>query len=325
MDIEVHSRPKKKPSTRNKTSRVVRESLQLSSYWLRVPTLEGTEEDFFAVPKPRGERVLIVTANQKTQVLGQDGSLKEHQSLLPGGGKGSYAKLGCMLDAIQTQEDRFFVVDALYFDGNSYLETPAELRHYFLENHIDASLAAKSGSNHIKISLLPHVAPRPETLRQLLAQTADFEPDGLLLVDKQSDYLMGEVNPHSYWIRSRPSDGVLGRLILAFNLEKMLLESADCVFALEVPPALVEFVPASPISPPMAYWAEPGRQDKVRLLAGKSYVVAVLQLAPTAGLFFDRVKQFAVQLNTYKAPYDSARVKKKLAVMREQLFVEDLI
>ena len=328
MDIEPFSsgaKKNKRATRKNKTYAVVKESLQLSSYLLRTDPKENFEEEYMLVPKPIGRRVLIISASNTTQILHQDGSSEKFSTYLPGGHKGSYSKLGSILDGILSEDLTLYIIDAMFYDGNSYLDTPAEIRHYFLQNNIGEKLAKKNGTNHLSIKLAPHLALDRASCDLVKQVSFESGADGLLLIQKHSDYLMGELNPESYWLRKRGEQGVLGRLLLSFNEAERAFESSDGLFSVKVPERRVEVSAGSMMFPKMVYWVGEGDSPKVRLMHKKTYVLAFRCLPEDIGLVFPNLEEaYTVEENTYKAPYDAVRVKKKLRVMKDQVYMDEL-
>ena len=95
------------------------------------------DEDWYFIPIPSGTRCLLATGHAKTLARDQKGKLvKQFETGLPGGSfKTRQTSGACLMEAIYDQE-KFYVVDILAWNGTPFYECEAEFRFYWMAHHL---------------------------------------------------------------------------------------------------------------------------------------------------------------------------------------------
>lgn len=232
MEIEpIHKNGKSK--TRNGHSEYeIHDYLQKSSFLSKNTIIEDLEDEWIIIPKPVGERVLVVAAGGFTQIVFKDSSCKVLQTGIKGGNRETNTGCICLLDAIFSQNKTLFILDAIILEESPVYEECAEVRNYFLQSKIPSNLQYITETNRMSIILVPRVEATARHIRDPQSVISGVDIDGFLLVDKTSFYMLGEMNEDSYWIKPRPKicETVIAKLLLRFNEKSGGLESKDGEF-----------------------------------------------------------------------------------------------
>lgn len=91
----------------------------------------------------------------------------------------------------------------------------------------------------MRIYLLERLRANHQIIRELkMSDSFGFCRDGVLLVEKDSEYILGQTNELSFWIREsrlkNPKNQILNFIRLSFNSFGHCLESRDLSFKLPV-------------------------------------------------------------------------------------------
>lgn len=242
MDVEPTQRKPKSKTTNGHSEFRISEYLQKSSFLMKKTIIDDLDSEWLIVPKPTGLRVLVVAAGGRTQIVFKDTSCKILQTGLKGGNRNSNPSSICLFDGILSPSTNIlYIMDAIILEENPIYEECAELRYFFLQSKITQDLQSLSEFNRIKIELVPRFSASRSNISSIQLSIPGVELDGVLLVDKNSSYILGEVNEDSYWIKKKPVPGetVVCKLTLRYNQAECRMESKDKDFFINLPSSQV--------------------------------------------------------------------------------------
>ncbi|KAL4439876.1 hypothetical protein ABPG75_002877 [Micractinium tetrahymenae] len=201
--------------------------------WLvDVPPDLGSE--WYALPRPEGQRCLVIAARGQTVARLRNGALFERfGSPLPAGGRGQPAGEDnfCILDCIFHAPDQtYYVLDLMCWKGYSLYHCSAEFRLFWVQSKLAESgatsafatslLGVSSSSGGSGSSMgngsgvgqpaaapaavrrfqpLPAYRCTPEGLATAHSGPVSFQRDGLLLLHKEGQYLSGQTPLALLW------------------------------------------------------------------------------------------------------------------------------
>ena len=97
--------------------------------------LANEPEQFKVLVIPEGMRCLLMTLGSCTLVVYPSGLFRVKLSKLPGGSKASKSKNCCVLECVYSyEEEAYFAMDLLMFNGIEMQSYSYELRRFHLEN-----------------------------------------------------------------------------------------------------------------------------------------------------------------------------------------------
>jgi len=177
---------------------------------------------------------------RKNQYLGT------FSSFLPGGRRfnfdsadGNRSRGVTVLDCIWSDEtETFYVLDILVWSSVSMVDFETEARQFLLHSKFEDTprLSGTSRANNYKFTPLKMFSAEllPETLT--LGRTCFPEQiDGLLLYDKSSVYLIGEITQHVLWVQLTDISALLGITPCPELLAKQRPEPENPRYYLEKP------------------------------------------------------------------------------------------
>lgn len=174
--------------------------------------------EWYALPRPEGQRCLVVAARGQTVARLRNGALFERfASPLPAGAPGQPAGDDnfCILDCVYHAPDQtYYVLDLVCWKGYSMYGCSAEFRLFWVQSKLEESGATSAHPTAVVPSwagqqqavaatrrFLPLPAYRctPEGLASAHGQPVSFVRDGLLLLHKEAQYLPGNTPLALLW------------------------------------------------------------------------------------------------------------------------------
>ncbi|PSC69269.1 snurportin-1 [Micractinium conductrix] len=169
--------------------------------------------DWYAMPRPEGQRCLVIAARGVTAACMRSGGLLERfASLLPAGGPGQRGPQDnfCILDCVYHAPDQtYYVLDLMCWKGYSLYSCSAEFRLFWVQSKLAESGATSAhptavlpggagvpGAPPIRRFLpLPAYRATPGGLAMAHSHPTGFTRDGLLLLHKEGQYWAGQGTP----------------------------------------------------------------------------------------------------------------------------------
>lgn len=177
---------------------------QVAEWMVEVPADLGPAH-WLVLARPEGHKCLVISENGETIARKKNGRvLSRFQSALPGGRRGLGQKqhsLQCVLECVFHESDgTFYVVDLLYWKGQSMLDCEASFRfawcHSKLQEYPElTSTTTKAGTGHVQFRPLACFECSRQGLEQAYRSEFPFSKDGLLFYHKEGHYASGELTP----------------------------------------------------------------------------------------------------------------------------------
>lgn len=166
------------------------------------------------MPRPAGQRCLVVSARGQTTARRRNGSVLAHfPSALPGGRRASAreqrggARAFCVLDCIYDPESRVYhVLDIMVWRGHLLYDCHAAFRLFWTHSklgEVEANVASRL--NPCPFLPVPYYEASAATLRELYEATWPFPRDGLLFVHRETVYEPGPTPLVLLWTDARCS------------------------------------------------------------------------------------------------------------------------
>ncbi|KAG8459582.1 hypothetical protein KFE25_000938 [Diacronema lutheri] len=175
-------------------------ALMLPEWMAEVP--EDLARSWMVLPRPAGQRCLVVSARGQTTARRRNGAVLAHfPSALPGGRRASAreqrgaggARAFCVLDCIFDPSAKVYhVVDVMVWRGYLLYDCHAAFRLFWAHaklGEVDATVASRT--NPCAFLPLPYYAVSRESLAQLYAAEWPYARDGLLFVHRETVYEPG--------------------------------------------------------------------------------------------------------------------------------------
>jgi hypothetical protein len=154
-----------------------------------------TRSEYIFIPALKGKRSLVFSRNQLTWAQGSN-----FKSLLPDGSFKARGRSGVVLDTIYV-DDVFWVLDVLLWKDCLLLYCEAETRSFWLTVNLDSSVGNVTADNRYSFQVLPRVDGSLENWTEIMKDWIENENfDGILVYNKHSHYLSGQISPHCWRI-----------------------------------------------------------------------------------------------------------------------------
>lgn len=194
-----------------------------SEWFCEVP--EDLEKNWLAKCCPEGFRVLIICKKGRTIVWNEKGKVITLKTHLPGGGLDRPGGL-TVLDAIYNKVTKtIFILDCLFWNNMSMLDSETIFRFYWIKNKFDESCKLSETNKPHKIYLM-HFLPAERSIIQdklfeiLNVSNQQVLYDGVVFYHKEVHYTFGET-PLLGWLFTYMLPEKLGIDIPQENLAKM--------------------------------------------------------------------------------------------------------
>ena len=153
---------------------------------------------WLVMPRPEGDRCLVIAARGKTTARLRNGRVKAvFPSQLPGGchskasdGSEGYSILDCVFSPVTKT---YHVMDTLCWNGHAILDSDTEFRLFWTASKLaEVPVAAPSKLNRFAFSALPVYQADADGIQQSYAAELPFRRDGLLFFNRQASYTASE-------------------------------------------------------------------------------------------------------------------------------------
>lgn len=337
MDIELEDEepsPVRAPKAKTGESTYqIHQYLQTSSRLESTETLDDLHTEWLIAAKPAGSRVLAIVGNGITELAFKNGKCRRmHSNLLGGSIKSSVPGVTQFLDCILTPNDTLYVLDAIMIDKKYLHEHPFEVRQFFLRSKIqelNETSSNSNSSNTISLKTLCYVTASKDNIGTVYNDLPEAERDGLLLIEKNSPYYLGEENMDCIWLRPEvnPTDpnSTIGSLTLRFSLFDKTFQTKDAGFKLRCPPEKIGSgdQPSSNFSD-SCFW-KGSHGGSLRLIDGKSYRIGIREISGVPALFCRDITSFTVFGYTHYDPMPTGTVKGKLDMIVNTMTADQFV
>jgi snurportin-1 len=154
---------------------------------------------WFVMPRPEGDRCLVIAARGETTARLRNGRVKAvFPSQLPGGcrsktgdGKEGFSILDCVFCSVSKV---YFVMDTLCWNGHAVSDSDTEFRLFWTASKLaEVPVAATSRLNRFAFVAVPVYAADGEGIKASYSELGlPFRRDGLLFSNKESTYTASE-------------------------------------------------------------------------------------------------------------------------------------
>jgi snurportin-1 len=198
--MECDELPSGDDDGRASSNRALANALALPEWMSEVP--EDLARSWLVVPRPAGQRCLVVSARGQTTARRRNGSvLARFSSALPGGrstaaergGDGSAKNAFCVLDCIYDHPMRtYHVLDVMVWRGYMLHDCHAQFRLYWTHTKLSEVGAQRtSRTNPCAFLPVPYHECTAESVARLHKAKWPFGRDGLLFVHRETVYEPG--------------------------------------------------------------------------------------------------------------------------------------
>ncbi|CAD5212453.1 unnamed protein product [Bursaphelenchus okinawaensis] len=175
--------------------------LMYSEWLIDIP--EDISENWLALPAPAGKRVLVLAEHQYTFIYDKKGSqLSRFKSTLNNRSQTS------LIDGILTR-NTIYVIDYLTTNDLPLEECEYDCRRMMGSSFLRENGVFNNSFGQFKFVELPAVKASKEELTKLMAQTYDYELDGILFYYTKCHYYSGQT-PLAVWLKPWMMPEILG-------------------------------------------------------------------------------------------------------------------
>lgn len=155
---------------------------------------------WFVLPRPEGQRCLVIASGAATTARTKDGSILEvFPSALPNGspttgaGRDNFSILDCIF---HRESGTFFVFDMMCWRGRALFDSPAEVRLFWVHSRLAevpgvTVPSPESGNTYAFIPALTYECDLEGLEAAYRGAEATFRRDGLVFVNKAGHYHLG--------------------------------------------------------------------------------------------------------------------------------------
>lgn len=171
--------------------------LMLPEWMVDIPSY--LKKDWFVMPRPEGQRCLVISANGITLSRQRNGRiLHSFPSALPNGARTKEVAAGshvyCILDCIFHEPDKtYYVIDMMCWRGYSLFDCTAEFRFFWMTTKLaeTGALGAPSAHHHYQFSVVPVYECNVAALQAVYSGPVPFQRDGILFYNRHALYELG--------------------------------------------------------------------------------------------------------------------------------------
>ncbi|KAG0584032.1 hypothetical protein M758_3G180800 [Ceratodon purpureus] len=171
--------------------------LMLPEWMVDIPPY--LKKDWFIMPRPEGQRCLVISANGVTLSRQRNGRiLHSFPSALPNGARTKEVAAGshvyCILDCIFHAPDKtYYVIDMMCWRGYSLFDCTAEFRFFWMTTKLaeTGALCDPSAHHHYRFSVVPVYECNVSGLQAVYSGPVPFVRDGILFYNRHALYELG--------------------------------------------------------------------------------------------------------------------------------------
>lgn len=223
--------------SRESVARFSESQFMLPEWMVDVPPDLG--HAWFATPRPKGQRVLVISSRGCTVSRLKNGRvLHRFPSALPGGSQrtkhGKAEDSFCILDCVFHQEDGvYYVMDCMAWNGMSLYDCTAEMRLSWLYSKLGdpetAECEAATGTgpnNRYRFAVPPTHNCDASGLRAAYGSPVPFRRDGIQFLAKDGNYELGvtplavmwkDPNTSDFFLDENPDGSDTQRVVLSLQ------------------------------------------------------------------------------------------------------------
>jgi len=147
--------------------------------------------EWYVIPRPEGDRCLVVASNGQTNVRLRNGRIKHHfPSLLPGGSHKSAESGYSILDCIFYPGNKtYYVLDMICWNGHAVADSDSEFRLFWAASKLqEVPVAQQSHYNRFTIIPLPVYNADAAGIALAYEGLVPYRRDGLAFLNKHAMY-----------------------------------------------------------------------------------------------------------------------------------------
>eukprot|EP01018_Ginkgo_biloba_P035149 Gb_30822 [translate_table: standard] len=171
--------------------------LMLPEWMVDIPL--RLKQEWYVLPRPAGQRCLVVSSNGTTVSRLRNGRILHHfPSALPNGARAKNVAgpghMFCILDCIFHEPNQtYYIIDMICWRGYSLYDCSAEFRFFWLNSKIAETGACDSPSTYhrYQFSVVPIYDCDRSGLQAAYNGPLPYVKDGLLFCNRQAHYILG--------------------------------------------------------------------------------------------------------------------------------------